>query len=161
MSRQRSHRNRTAIQLVVVGKIRAPLAAASEEYERRISERCAIRVDEVPHGQGAAREATRREAGMIRGALLDRAHVVCLDPAGRGYGSSEDFTGWLAARLEVPVPTAFLIGGPDGFDDELLHESDEKRSLGSLTFPHQLARVVLLEQIYRAVLAREGHPYPR
>lgn len=141
--------------------MRAPLAAASGEYERRISERCTIRVDEVPHGQGAAREATRREAGKIRGALLDRAHVVCLDPTGRGYGSSEDFAAWLAARLEVPVPTAFLIGGPDGFDDELLHESDEKRSLGSLTFPHQLARVVLLEQIYRAVLAGEGHPYPR
>lgn len=159
MSRARPRR--VAIQLVVVGKIRSPLAAASEEYERRISERRAIRVDEVPHGQGGAREAMRKEADRIRSVLLDRAHAVCLDPAGRDFGTSEQFADWMVTRLEVPVPTAFVIGGPDGLDDGLVHECAERRSLGRLTFPHQLARVLMLEQIYRAVLAGEGHPYPR
>lgn len=157
----RSRPGRIALQVVAVGKIRPPLVAASDEYERQISTRCAIRVEEVRQGHGSSGEATRREAAAIERALLDRAHIVCLDPAGREFGTSESFAGWLAGRLEVPVPTAFVIGGPDGVDESIVSAAHERRSLGPLTFPHQLARLVLLEQLYRALLIREGHPYPR
>ena len=158
MSRQRSG---SQIQLVAVGKIRAPFAAASQELERRVAERRSLRVDEVPQGRGTPAEATRRKARKIREVLLERAHVVCLEQTGRAFASSDDFTRWLGARLEVPVPLALVIGGPDGLDAELARTADERRSLGPLTFPHRLARVVLLEQLYRAILAADGHPYPR
>jgi len=57
-------------------------------------------------------------------------------------------------------PVAFLIGGASGIDEGLLGACDERLSLGTLTMPHQLARVVLVEQLYRALCLIRGHPYP-
>ena len=67
---------------------------------------------------------------------------------------------WMGQRLESPKPTTFLIGGAIGIDPALVDEADERMSLGPLTLPHQLARVVLGEQVYRALADLAGHPYP-
>lgn len=85
---------------------------------------------------------------------------MALDPLGRTPKSSEAFAGGLRRHIDEGRPVAFIIGGAAGLDDALLVECDERLSLGPLTMPHQLARVVLTEQIYRALCLIQGHPYP-
>jgi 23S rRNA (pseudouridine1915-N3)-methyltransferase len=121
-----------------------------------------LRVDEVaaePLQRGADR-ARAAEAERLRARLLPRALRVALDPAGRAPASSEAFAAWLARRMEEPRPVAFLVGGALGLDPALAAEAEERLSLGPLTMPHQLARVVLAEQLYRALATAAGHPYP-
>jgi 23S rRNA (pseudouridine1915-N3)-methyltransferase len=121
-----------------------------------------LRVDEVaaePIQRGAAR-ARAAEADRLRARLLPRALRVALDPDGRAPASSEAFAAWLGRRMEEPRPVAFLVGGALGLDPALAGEAEERLSLGPLTMPHQLARVVLAEQLYRALCIASGHPYP-
>jgi 23S rRNA (pseudouridine1915-N3)-methyltransferase len=99
-------------------------------------------VDEVaaePVQRGEER-ARAREAERLRARLLPRAYRVAL-------------------RMDEPRPVAFLLGGAVGLAPELVAESEERLSLGPLTMPHQLARVVLAEQLYRALTIAAGHPY--
>jgi len=120
-----------------------------------------LRVDEVaaePIQRGDAR-ARAAEADRLRTRLLPRAHRVALDPGGRAPESSEAFARWLARRMDRR-PVAFVVGGALGLADELVGECDERIALGPLTMPHQLARVVLAEQLYRALCITSGHPYP-
>lgn len=149
------------LQIVCVGAVRAPHADAAAEYERRIADRVAFRVDEVAaeplqHGDD---QVHRREGARIEERIVDGAWIVALSPGGRAPRSSEDLSRWLVARLEVPRPTAFLIGGAAGLPPDLMERADERLSLGPLTLPHQLARVVLAEQLYRALAIAAGHPY--
>lgn len=97
----------------------------------------------------------------MRAKVVSGAHVVALDSRGRQPKGSEALAQWLGRRLEHPAPTAFLIGGAIGLDPVLVGEADEVMSLGPLTLPHQLARVVLAEQVYRSLADLAGHPYPR
>ncbi len=144
-----------------VGKIRPPHDAAAREYESRIAERVPIRIDEVAseplqHGDERSR---RVEGERIDARLLPDAWVVALTPDGTAPRSSEALAEWLGRRLEVPKPTAFVIGGAAGIDPPLLARADERLSLGPLTLPHQLARVVLAEQLFRSLAILAGHPY--
>jgi 23S rRNA (pseudouridine1915-N3)-methyltransferase len=146
---------------VVVGRARPPHGEVAKLYEGRIDERVGLRVDEVaaePLQQGEE-QARRREAERIRARVLDTAWVVALAPGGRAPASSEAFAQWLRARLDVPKPITFIVGGAAGLADELVAEADERLSLGPLTLPHQLARAVLAEQIYRGLCIIAGHPY--
>jgi 23S rRNA (pseudouridine1915-N3)-methyltransferase len=149
------------LQIVAVGRLRPPHDAAGRMYEQRIAERVVLRVDEVgaePLQRGED-QVLRREAGRIRARLAPDAWVVALSPDGPAPRSSAAFAAWLERRLEVPRPVAFLVGGAMGLEPGLAGEADERLSLGPLTLPHQLARVVLAEQLYRALTARAGHPY--
>jgi 23S rRNA (pseudouridine1915-N3)-methyltransferase len=115
-----------------------------------------VAAEALQKGEERARAA---EAERIRARLLPRARRVALDPAGRAPESSEAFAAWLERRMgEGPV--AFVIGGAVGIGADLLAECEERLSLGPLTMPHQLARVVLTEQLYRALCITSGHPYP-
>lgn len=150
------------VQIVCVGRVRPPFDAAAHEFERRVDRRVGVRVDEVPaeplqRGEGHARA---REAERIRGRVTRGAWRVALDPGGRAPASSEDFSSWLERRLADGRPVTFLVGGASGLDGALVAECDETLSLGPLTMPHQLARVVLAEQLYRALCILDGHPYP-
>jgi 23S rRNA (pseudouridine1915-N3)-methyltransferase len=149
------------LQIVAVGKLRPPHDAAGRMYENRIRERVGLRVDEVAAEklQVGETQVTRREAERIGTRILDGAWTVALDPFGRAPASSEALAVWLGKRLEVPRPVTFLIGGAAGLDRELVASADEPMSLGPLTLPHQLARVVLAEQIYRSLCILAGHPY--
>jgi 23S rRNA (pseudouridine1915-N3)-methyltransferase len=130
-------------------------------YEDRIRERVGLRVDEVAAEklQAGEAQAARREAERIQGRVLDGAWTVALDRAGKAPASSEALATWLGKRLDVPRPISFLIGGAAGLDAELATRADERMSLGTLTLPHQLARVVLAEQLYRSLCILAGHPY--
>ena len=84
---------------------------------------------------------------------------MALDPRAAPPASSEAFAAWLE-RLMRDRPVAFVIGGAVGIAHDLADACDERLSLGPLTMPHQLARVVLTEQLYRALCITSGHPYP-
>jgi 23S rRNA (pseudouridine1915-N3)-methyltransferase len=149
------------LQIVAVGRLRPPHAAAGRMYEGRVRERIGLQVDEVaiePLQRGLD-QVHRRESERLSARILPGAWRVALAPGGRAPASSEGFADWLAVRLGVPRPTAFLIGGAAGLAPDLVEESDERLSLGPLTLPHQLARVVLAEQLYRAACIVAGHPY--
>ena len=151
-----------AIQVVCVGRLRAPHDQAGAEYEQRVARLVGFRVDEVaaaPLQRGGA-AARAEEAERIRSALVRGAWTVGLSPDGREPSSSEAFAQWVERRLASGRPVAFLIGGASGLDGTLLGTCDETMALGRLTMPHQLARVVLIEQLYRALSLLQGHPYP-
>ena len=94
-------------------------------------------------------------------AVPDPAWVVALDRTGRGR-SSEELAAWLARlRADWPHPVAFVIGSDLGLAKEVLENARERISLGPLTLPHELARLVLYEQLYRALCIEAGIKYHR
>jgi 23S rRNA (pseudouridine1915-N3)-methyltransferase len=102
-----------------------------------------------------------REAALILGALPARARLIALDERGAVW-SSRDLADQLAAwRGRGVVALAFAIGGADGLGAEVLDRADTTLSLGQMTWPHLLARCMLLEQLYRAQQILAGHPYHR
>jgi 23S rRNA (pseudouridine1915-N3)-methyltransferase len=129
--------------VVAVGRIRPPFADDVEHYRTMLSGHARVDVVEV------------RDDGQVERRIPERSHRVLLDAAGRSH-TSEAFARWLEDRRTAGRDVCFVIGGPFGIE---LARCDEKLSFGPMTLPHQLARVVLLEQLYRAhkTLARE--PY--
>jgi 23S rRNA (pseudouridine1915-N3)-methyltransferase len=102
-----------------------------------------------------------REAALILGALSARARLIALDERGTVW-SSRGLADQLAAwRDEGVAELAFAIGGADGLGAEVLDRADTTLSLGRMTWPHLLARCMLLEQLYRAQQILAGHPYHR
>jgi len=121
-----------------------------------------LEVSEVPESQ-ERRSADRMadEARKLEAALPKGAKRIVLDSGGKALGS-EDFANRLAAlRDQGTQTTAFLIGGADGLDPRLKAEADLVLSYGAATFPHQIVRILLAEQIYRAITILSGHPYHR
>ena len=102
----------------------------------------------------------RREAHLLLSALPAQALLVALDEAGEALSSpvlARAVAGWAAQAR----PVCFVIGGAEGLDRAVLERADRTLSLGSLTWPHMLARVMLAEQLYRAQAIAAGHPYHR
>jgi 23S rRNA (pseudouridine1915-N3)-methyltransferase len=102
-----------------------------------------------------------REAELILAALPQGARLVALDQRGEAW-SSREFADRLAAwRDGGPATIAFAIGGAEGLGPAVTEQADAVMSLGRLTWPHLLARIMLLEQLYRAQQILAGHPYHR
>jgi len=99
-----------------------------------------------------------KEGERLRDKIPPRAYVAALDPAGKEF-TTEEFAAWLAKREEEARPLTFLIGGHLGLDEATLAAAHEKLALSRLTLTHELARLVLLEQLYRAKTILIGHPY--
>lgn len=143
-----------------VGRLkRGPIKEICDDYAGRLRPPVIIReVEERKPLSGA--ELKRREAALLLENVPDNAFVIALDERGRTFASQE-----FAAQLEdwrARAPDLYLlIGGADGLDESVLERADTALSLGSMTWPHQLARVLLLEQLYRAQSIAEGHPYHR
>ena len=106
----------------------------------------------MPRGYEVERIHTRPE--RLRSVLAKNSRLVALDERGKDMTTAQ-FATLLGAEA------TFVIGGPDGLDPALKKEADMLLRLSSLTLPHALAQVVLLEQIYRAATLRTGHPYHR
>lgn len=101
------------------------------------------------------------EAAKLRATLDEGAVLVTLDERGKTL-SSEEFAEKLAVWRDAGIrDCSLVIGGPDGHEADLRNSADLALSLGRLTFPHQIARVLLAEQLYRAVTILTGHPYHR
>lgn len=151
------------IRVVCVGRARGPLAEASAEYEERLKRACKFDLHEVREEGTPSlepREAMQRERGRVE-PLLAGFWVVALDRSG-SERSSKQLAELVREREERPPQrTAFVLGGPHGIDETLLADAELTWSLGKLTLPHQLARVVVLEQLYRAFTILRGDPYHR
>jgi len=146
-----------------VGRPRGPLADAAHDYEGRLARVLKLEVLEVrdePLQRGTPDEVREREGRRIA-PLLDGWHAIALDRTGTGR-SSEQLAELLRDLEERPPQrTAFVIGGACGLAPAVLAASAGRLSLGPLTLPHQLARVVLAEQLYRATTILRGEPYHR
>jgi 23S rRNA (pseudouridine1915-N3)-methyltransferase len=109
----------------------------------------------------SAAELKQREAELLRAALPKQATVVALDARGQSL-TSEAFAAKLAKWRENGAgDLAFVIGGADGLDAALVKQANFVLSLGAMTWPHMLVRVMLAEQLYRAATILQGHPYHR
>jgi 23S rRNA (pseudouridine1915-N3)-methyltransferase len=152
------------ITLVCVGKLKERhFRDAAEEYLKRLAPYAKVTVVEVPDRDLGADEqrALAAEGEAVARAIPPGSHVVALDVGGE-MRSSEDFARWLERQaVEGRSDLAFVIGGAGGLHERALALAQERLSLGPLTLPHQLARVVLLEQIYRAFRIVRGEPYHR
>jgi 23S rRNA (pseudouridine1915-N3)-methyltransferase len=147
-----------------------------KDAERELYERYAQRFDAAGRslalgpitlaeiGEGRAATSDLRKADEAQRLLkaADAAEITAaLDEGGRAL-SSADFAKWIGAERDKGTKTlAFLIGGPDGHGADALKAARLKLSLGALTLPHGLARIVLAEQLYRAATILSGHPYHR
>ncbi len=122
-----------------------------------------IDILEVAEGhQGSSKpdvqKTKKREAEDLLKNLPKDAYLIALDEHGKQL-SSEDFSKDLAREAGLGRPVVFFIGGSWGLDDAVLTKTDLKLSFGKITLPHSLARVVLVEQIYRALMISEGRSY--
>ena len=148
------------IQVLGIGKIREPyFKEAVEEYRRRIGYYVPIRVRDV------AKEISGSERDLETAySRLKKEHhkadlKVALDRNGR-IMSSEDLAAWFEkAMLDSVDLISFIIGGPHGLAGSAMADSDQTLSLGAMTLPHQMARVLLVEQVYRAFTIIRGEPY--
>lgn len=151
--------------LIAVGE-RAPgwVAQGFAEYQKRLSHWLPLDLVEIEPGlRGKGRDAARAtmdEGARVLAALPKGALIVALDGRGRAWSSEQ-----LAQRLEhwrgQGRDLAFLIGGPEGHAADVLARADETWSLGPLTLPHMLVRLVVAEQLYRAAALLANHPYHR
>ncbi len=135
-----------------------PEAELCARYVARL--RPKLSITELADGHGAPAEIKRRESGALLAALTPEVFAVVLD-LGRPAPTSEEFARLLESWLGAGRPLAFLIGGAEGLAASVLSRADHVLSLGPLTWPHMLVRVMLLEQLYRARTLATGHPYHR
>ena len=137
---------------------------AYTDYTRRLGSRLKLTLVEIEPGPRSAgqspRKAIEAEARKLLTALRPDEWVVALDEHGTEKNTRE-LAEWLGTRMQEGRDLAFLIGGPDGFASEVLARSDFSLALSRLTLPHALVRVVLAEQIYRALSILTHHPYHR
>jgi len=120
-------------------------------------------VDLVEVSESPARDTARRmteESIAITSVIPEAAAVVILDERGDSLDSA-GFTKLLQRWRDEARDVAFVIGGPDGLADSLRDRAERRLAFGAATWPHQLVRVMLLEQLYRAVTILSGHPYHR
>jgi 23S rRNA (pseudouridine1915-N3)-methyltransferase len=148
--------------VVVVGKPRdANLAAAIREYETRAGRYWPLQVHEVrdePARSGSADLVRDREAERLLAVVPAGARVVACELTGRTM-ASEDFARWMQDLRERAVDVAILIGGAFGLGAAIRARASISIALAPWTLPHELARLVLTEQLYRAGTIMRGEPY--
>jgi 23S rRNA (pseudouridine1915-N3)-methyltransferase len=140
------------IRLLMLGKTRRPeMRAILEDYLKRIGRSCPIEITEVRNGDAALKRLDADRA----------ATFVLLDADGKNLDSNA-LAKWLGElRDRGTRELVFLCGDADGFPDPLRQRSLQKFSLSPMTFSHELARVMLAEQLYRAFAILSGSPYPK
>ena len=141
------------VQLLMLGKTRREeLRALVEDYAKRIARYTGIEIRELRDGSPAALRRLKIPPG---------ATVVLLDAAGKQF-TSQQFARWLGNLRDAGTrELVFLCGDAEGFPEDIRASAKQKISLSTLTMPHEFARVVLAEQIYRAFAILAGHPYPK
>ena len=151
--------------LIAVGeRMPAWVADGFAEYRKRLSHELPLELVEIKAGvRGKGRDPARAiadEGAAVRAALPKEAHVIALDVKGASWSSEQLAAEVKRWRMEGR-DLAFVIGGPDGHAPDILGSAQQRWSLGPLTLPHMLVRLVVAEQLYRAATMLAGHPYHR
>lgn len=149
------------ITVTAVGKLRERhWQDAQDEYARRLGRYTDFNLLEVKDAVGKLPDAVAmaREGEGLLAAVPRGARMVLMDPGGRQMTSPE-LADYLQTQLETHGGLAFLIGGPLGFDPAVTAAAHDRLALSRLTFTHEMARVILLEQLYRAFTILHGEPY--
>lgn len=157
------------LQVVGIGRLKAgPEKTLADEYQTRLEglgRKAGItKLTVTDFAESQSQTASQRqneEAKLLASALAPKAFTLVLDERGKSM-TSEAFSTLLQRHLDQGTQDlAFLIGGPDGHSPETRKTAGQLLSLGEMTWPHRLVRVMLLEQIYRAVTIMVNHPYHR
>jgi 23S rRNA (pseudouridine1915-N3)-methyltransferase len=153
------------LQVITVGKLReAYFKAAAQEYSSRIQRFLPLELLDVPTGtgetsNGQGKGALLKEADAIERFLAPTTVVVALDVSGKLL-SSEELSKWIQGQMQASAQkVSFVIGGAWGLAPQILERANLRLSLSPMTFPHELAQVILLEQVYRALSLWKGLPY--
>jgi 23S rRNA (pseudouridine1915-N3)-methyltransferase len=151
------------VKVIAVGKVKERyLQDGCAEYLKRLSAYARVEVVELKEeANGSTTYRVEEEARRIEQAVPARSHVVVLDERGKQQ-SSEEMAEYLASVTNSGQSTVcFIIGGADGVAPRLRANANLLLSFSRFTFPHQLFRMMLLEQIYRAFTIQRGEPYHR
>lgn len=155
------------IEIICVGSLKEKFwKAAAGEYLTRLSGYSKLQITEVKEsplpanaGPGDEKKVIEAEGAAILKKIRDRSYVIALDVRGRPF-SSEDFAKKIySLGLSGKSHITFIIGGSLGLSEEVLGKADLKISFSEMTFPHQMMRVILLEQIYRAFKINRNETY--
>lgn len=151
--------------IIAIGDKMPPwVNAGFADYQQRLKRDLTLELREIPLQKRSGRHrivsARAKETQRILDLLTDRSYVITLDSEGRMH-SSESLARRLAFWQENTRATTLVIGGPEGLGAAVKARGDESWSLGKLTLPHPLVRIVVAEAIYRAWSINQGHPYHR
>lgn len=155
------------INIVCVGKIKENyLKGAIDEYSKRLTKYCNLKIvelaDEKLPGKlydSVRNEVKEKECRKIIEAIKKDSYIICLDLTGKQL-SSEQFSRKIEEiSLNFNSTITFVIGGTLGLTQEVLQMANEKLCFSKMTFPHQLMRMILLEQVYRSYRIMKGEPY--
>ena len=149
------------IRIIAVGRFRAPhWQQAAASYRDKLRHAFSLEETIIKDGDASLGPAERAsaEGKRILAALRPEEYVICLDECGETR-SSKAFADFLRKSLEETPPLCFIIGGAYGLAEEVLRRGNMLLSFGPMTFPRELARVLLLEQIYRADNIQRNTPY--
>ncbi len=156
------------IQIICIGKLKETyLKSAIDEYSKRLSRYCKLDILELPDEKIPDKLNTKlldeiksKECSNIRQHIKKDSYVIALDLKGKQF-TSEDFSSKIQEISMTSSSITFIIGGSLGLTNELLNTCNEKICFSKMTFPHQLIRVFLLEQIFRAFKIANGETYHR
>lgn len=155
------------VQLIVLGKLKEKyLKDFSAEYEKRLSAFCKLTVTEIEPvrlsdnpSEKEIENALKKEADLIKSKMLGSAFVFTMCIEGRELSSEELSRKFESTAVSGQNNIVFIIGSSFGLSDEIKSQSDMRLSMSRMTFPHKLARIMLLEQIYRAFSISRGGKY--
>ncbi len=151
------------IRIIPIGKLKEQhWREAEAEYIKRLSPYAKVEIielrEEAFRDIGEREEIRAKEAAKIKKYLDGQDTVIALTETGK-HMDSPAFASWLEMQTATTGKITFLIGGPLGFSKEVLDQVDATLSLSDLTFPHQMVRTILLEQLYRAITIQKGKQY--
>jgi len=145
------------IQIISVGKIAGEQAAIVKHYQKMISWQ--VQNTELAYSKKLSeKQIKQHEAKLIQDKIVKGSYVVVLDLLGKQM-SSEVFSDIFKSQMMYGRNIDFIIGGAFGLDESILLLADIKLCLSKMTFPHQIAKLLLFEQIYRAQTILDNHPY--
>jgi 23S rRNA (pseudouridine1915-N3)-methyltransferase len=155
------------IEIRAIGRIREGyISAGVDEYRKRLRPYARLSVHEFPEGRiqdecspSLCDQVRLREGTLLLNGIPESMVIIALDPEGDSWSSIELAHRMTAWELSGKRGVVFLIGGPLGLHDTVNTRSDHRLSLSRMTFPHQLVRLILAEQLYRAFRIMRGEPY--
>ena len=145
------------IQIISVGKLSNHYQILAEHYQKLI--KCPIKSTEITYPKKLPAEQIKQfESKLINQLLEEKSYKIALNIIGKNY-TSHEFSKLINHILQSGKNIQFVIGGAFGLDESTLKKVDMNLSISKMTMPHQLAKIILLEQIYRTQTISENHPY--